>query len=332
MEEIVVRSEANIKSLWKTSDILCSIACTTYNHINFIEQCINGFLMQETNFPYEIIIYDDASTDGTTDIVSKYAALYPGIIKPIIQTENQKSKGIKPSPTFIYPACRGKYIAKCEGDDYWTDPTKLQKQVEYMEEHPDCVVTGHDAIVINHNNEVVKHSKLPDKYKRDASGEELKIGFWILTLSIVMRNVPIFKNFPQEVKGIKNGDTFLISLLGQYGSYHYIPELKPAVYRVHTGGVWSLEDPLKKALSQKQTQESLVKYYTKINDIKTSKSIANNILEVVNQNIFREATIKGERRIMWLYFFKTSAFFVSRFKFKSFFNNTKALVKKVLFG
>jgi hypothetical protein len=121
-------------------------------------------------------------------------------------------------------------------------------------------------------------------------------------------------------------------LLGQYGSYHYIPELKPAVYRVHTGGVWSLEDPLKKALSQKQTQESLVKYYTKINDIKTSKSIANNILEVVNQNIFREATIKGERRIMWLYFFKTSAFFVSRFKFKSFFNNTKALVKKVLFG
>jgi glycosyltransferase involved in cell wall biosynthesis len=116
---------------------LVSICCLTYNHAPYIRDAIEGFLMQKTNFPIEILIHDDASTDGTADIIREYEAQYPDIIKPIYQTENQYSKGINPYPAFVYPLARGKYIALCEGDDYWIDPYKLQKQVDFLEANPE---------------------------------------------------------------------------------------------------------------------------------------------------------------------------------------------------
>lgn len=112
---------------------LVSICCTTYNHGKFIQDAIEGFLMQKTNFPIEIIIHDDASTDNTATIVKQYAEKHPGLIITILQTINQYSQGIKPWPNFVFPKARGKYIALCEGDDYWTDPLKLQKQVDFLE-------------------------------------------------------------------------------------------------------------------------------------------------------------------------------------------------------
>jgi len=93
--------------------------------------------MQKTNFPVEILIHDDASTDGTADIIREYEAQYPDIIKPIYQTENQYSKGIKISQVYQFPRAKGKYIALCEGDDYWIDPYKLQKQVDFLEANPE---------------------------------------------------------------------------------------------------------------------------------------------------------------------------------------------------
>ena len=107
---------------------LVSILCATYNQKDYISQTIEGFLMQKVNFPIEIIIHDDASTDGTADIVKQYAEKYPDLITPILQTENQHSKKTGIWSTFIYPKARGKYFAECEGDDYWTDPDKLQRQ------------------------------------------------------------------------------------------------------------------------------------------------------------------------------------------------------------
>ena len=95
-------------------------------------------MVQKTNFPIEILIHDDASTDGTADIIREYEAQYPDIIKPIYQTENQYSKGINPGFEFLFPRARGKYIALCEGDDYWTDTLKLQKQVEFLEGNKEC--------------------------------------------------------------------------------------------------------------------------------------------------------------------------------------------------
>jgi glycosyltransferase involved in cell wall biosynthesis len=129
----------------KINDPLVSICCITYNHENYIRDAIEGFLMQKTDFPFEIIIHDDASTDATADIIREYEREYPDIIKPIYQTENQYSKG-KRATLFTFRAARGKYIALCEGDDYWVDPLKLQKQITEMEKHPDCYISFHPAI------------------------------------------------------------------------------------------------------------------------------------------------------------------------------------------
>lgn len=119
------------------NNIIVSVSCITYNHAKYIRQCLDGILMQKADFQYEILIHDDASTDGTDDIIREYAQKYPTIIKPIFEKENQYSKGVPISATFNYPRAEGKYIALCEGDDYWTDPYKLQKQVDFMESHPD---------------------------------------------------------------------------------------------------------------------------------------------------------------------------------------------------
>lgn len=123
---------------------LVSICCITYNHELYIKKAIEGFLMQKTTFPIEIIIHDDASTDKTAEIIKGYADQNPNVIVSILQIENQYSKGLGFIHKFVYSRARGKYFAVCEGDDYWTDPLKLQKQVDFLEKNP-----GYDLVYGN---------------------------------------------------------------------------------------------------------------------------------------------------------------------------------------
>ena len=116
---------------------LVSICTLVYNHEPYLRECFDGFLMQKTNFAFEVLVHDDASTDNSAEIIREYTAKYPDIFKPIYQTENQYSRGVKISATFLYPRANGKYIAICEGDDYWIDPLKLQKQVDILEQNSD---------------------------------------------------------------------------------------------------------------------------------------------------------------------------------------------------
>jgi len=140
---------------------LVSVCTITYNHAPYIKDCIEGVLMQKTDFDIEFIIHDDASTDGTKEIAQQYAEKYPDLITPIYQEENQYSKGIKPMQNFVFPRAKGKYIALCEGDDYWTDPFKLQKQVDFLEANPEygLVHTDVDIHYIKKRRKVLGHHK-----------------------------------------------------------------------------------------------------------------------------------------------------------------------------
>lgn len=173
-------------------EIMVTVQCLTYNHAAYIRQCLDGFLMQKTSFKFEVIVHDDASTDGTTEILKEYALKFPDIIKPIIETENQYIKiGFSGILALMHQRSRGKYIAFCEGDDYWTDSLKLQKQVDFLEKHLDygMIYTAFDRIDTN-GNTIVNDKQLHRQLSRCKSGwifYDLILGNFIQTLTVMMR-------------------------------------------------------------------------------------------------------------------------------------------------
>lgn len=244
---------------------LASISCMTYNHAPFVKQCLDHLLAQKTNFPFEIVIHDDASTDGTKEIVEEYASKYPDIVFPYYQNENQYSKGLRGLPSrYNYPRCRGRYIAICEGDDFWTDPLQLQQQVNFLEGHEDFVLTFHDFRVVDEKNQIIDASPLPKRYQRDASSEDLILGrFLTMTVTLCFRNV--IKEFPPEKYKVTNGDTFLISMLGHYGKGKWMGDvIEKAMYRSHHSGVWSMVSSDDKLPVRVNTFYWLYSYYNRI--------------------------------------------------------------------
>ena len=244
---------------------LASISCATYNHEPFIRQCLDHLLAQKTNFPFEIVIHDDASTDGTKEIIAAYALKYPNIIFPYYQTENQYSKGVRGLQSrYNYPRCRGRYIAICEGDDYWPDPSKLQHQVDFLERHEEYVLTFHDFSVVDDKSQVIDASPLPNRNQRDASSEDLILGRLLtMTVTLCFRNV--ITGFPPEKYKVTNGDTFLISMLGHYGKGKWMGDvIGKAMYRSHAGGIWSMVNSDEKLPVRVNTYYWLYKYYTRI--------------------------------------------------------------------
>ena len=173
---------------------LVSVRCITYNHESYIAQALDGFLMQKTNFPFEIVVHDDASTDRTADIIREYEKKFPKIIKPIYETENQYSKGAGILGRIMNSACKGKYIAWCEGDDYWTDENKLQLQVDFLEKNLEYGLCYHKSKFLI--NGQIKNSF---GRQRDGFYDLLINGNDIPTQSVVLRSSLCF-NYQQEVK------------------------------------------------------------------------------------------------------------------------------------
>jgi len=247
--------------------ILVSICCVTYNHQPYIKDCLDGFLMQKGNFDIEVLIHDDASTDGTKEIIDKYREKHPDVFFPIFQKENQYSKGIRSfTVKYNFPRCKGKYIALCEGDDYWTDPTKIQQQIDFLEKNQEYVLTGHDAIKISKEGDTIAESCLEKNHQRDYSETELKQAHLVPTLSMCFRNLPILKTLPKEAYKVTVADLFLISLLGQFGKYKYFTSIRPAAYREHTGGIWSTKKEIEKKKLLLITAKQLRNYYYRIGD------------------------------------------------------------------
>jgi len=220
--------------------ILVSICCLTFNHQNYIRQCLDGFMVQQTNFKFEVLIHDDASTDNTATIVREYEHKYPAIIKPIYQTENQYSNGIKPSIKFQFPRVKGKYIAMCEGDDYWTDPLKLQKQVDFMESHPNLSFCFHGAQTLTadgiygiyYKKKQFKDRQLvPKKYFLESGGGGYCTASSFFRTSVV-------KSIPQYFTKCPVGDLPLALLAITKGDIGYLKD-EMAVYRLMTDNSWS---------------------------------------------------------------------------------------------
>lgn len=236
---MINKTEEEIMSTWKTrdGDPLVTIRSITYNHVNYISDALDGFLNQVTNFKFEVIVHDDASTDGTSDVIRKYAEKYPHIITPIIQKENQYSKKNGGIRRAINSNLRGKYIALCEGDDYWTYQNKLAKQIAYMESHPDCSLSFH-AVNYEQNGKIIKNDRISNKEKDIPSRNViLGGGKYIATPSICCRTVD-FLDYPKFRLMADVGDFPLQIMLADRGKVHYFPDLW-GVYRVSSSGSWS---------------------------------------------------------------------------------------------
>ncbi len=234
---------------------LVSVCVQTYRHVDYISKCLDSILNQETNFNFEILLGDDESEDGTRELCIQYARKNPEKIRLFLH--NRKNtifiKG-KPSGRFNFlynlDSSKGKYIALCEGDDYWTDPYKFQKQVDFLEANPNCSMCFTNRIEVNSEGKKLFEKKYENKIYQT---KEIIEGFIPPTQTIMFRNSPDLVNFLNNFKDFPSGDRILTYYCSFWGDIMLIPELT-AAYRHSGGGVWSSFD------KKKQSFVSLIRF------------------------------------------------------------------------
>lgn len=213
---------------------LVSVYCLAYNHEKYIRNALEGFISQRTNFRYEVIVHDDASTDNTAGIIKEFADKYPDIIIPIYQTENQYSQKIPIVTTYIYPMIKGKYIAICEGDDYWCDCNKLQSQVDWLENHPEYSFCVHNTISFDVQT---GRKKLFNKcrYDKDIPLDDILQGggAFFHTSSFLLRTE--YWKIPDEFKVPGIGDYPRAIYLALCGKVRYLHNIM-SIYRMNVEG------------------------------------------------------------------------------------------------
>ena len=219
------------------NNLKLSIVCHTYNQEKYISETLEGFLNQKTNFSFEIIIHDDASTDSTPEIINEYQEKYPELIKTILQKDNKYSKNINIWTKYTFPKCQGKYIAICEGDDYWTDEKKLQKQVDFLENNAEYVVTWTDYL--NYNGTDFKENDF------GFSQEIITIDYnnifnpyCTYSLTTVFLKSALDMNLLDSLKDYKDNSIYMLLLRNGNGAFM---NFCSSVYRIHEGGVYSLK-------------------------------------------------------------------------------------------
>ncbi len=238
-------------------NITLSICIPTYNHKNYIKACLDGIIMQNTNFAFEALVGDDHSTDGTTEIIKQYAKKSPDKIIPILHPYNLSKIRFIPGKenfTYLLEKSRGKYIAICEGDDYWTDPYKLQKQIDFLEEHPDYALCFTDVNKLNQNtgkitNTLIKNSYLSAKPMPEyfTYKDYFKNYFFSPTLTSVFRNHIDIKAIKPWFVKCGYGDLALwIYLSYTKGKVKVLSDVT-GVYRKHNQGVFNQKNPFDKA-------------------------------------------------------------------------------------
>ncbi|WP_163583215.1 glycosyltransferase [Gracilibacillus saliphilus] len=267
---------------------LVSVCCITYNHENYIRDALSSFIMQQTNFDYEILIHDDASTDGTGEIIKEFELKYPDIIKPIYQKENQYSKNPRVPAKNVWPRAQGRYIATCEGDDFWLDKNKLQKQVDILENNPEFVYCFHSVQVVDTaKNPIGKflgpHGKGSGSYFLSETGQ----GSFVHLSSIMMRTELVQEKLPDWYFDASHGDYALIFYLEGLGKNYYIDEVM-SCYRIGVNG------SLMTSFRKDESKTLKLQYYEhRINTINSADSYFNYRLF----NEFKTLRLSNEVRI-----------------------------------
>lgn len=231
---MITITENEIMKNWQGIYPIVTIRCVTYNHEKYIAQALDGFLNQKTTFPFEVLVHEDASTDNTAKIIREYEEKYPQIIKPIYQTENQWSKHDGSITRILNSLTKGKYIALCEGDDYWIDENKLQMQVDFLENNPEYTMCFHCA-----DFEVIGAHDVPNKLQciedRDYSATEILKNWTIPTASVVYKKEIL--DYPiKNSDRIMFGDIVLFEKCAHLGKIRAFSK-KMSIYRIHNQGV-----------------------------------------------------------------------------------------------
>jgi glycosyltransferase involved in cell wall biosynthesis len=241
-----LKNQKEIMLNWKgdISEPLVTIQCLAYNHQNYIKDAIEGFLSQETNFPFEIIIHDDASTDGTAKIIKVYEKKYSKIIKAIYQKENKFQAGKRNEiGDTIYEQTKGKYIALCEGDDYWIDESKLQIQIDEMNKDDNihlCFHTAKRIDCLSDNDEIIigkyddKTSIIPFEFILTRPSGMIPTGSMIYTKEIKKKLIEFTKSNPY----LEQADTIIQIIAASKGGSIYIDKTM-SVYRYRFDGSWT---------------------------------------------------------------------------------------------
>jgi Glycosyltransferases involved in cell wall biogenesis len=273
---------------------LVTIRCITYNHEPYIRQCLEGFVMQKTNFKFEAVVHDDASTDKTADIVREYAERYPDIIKPIYEIENQYSKRNTVISDKINALTKGKYIALCEGDDYWIDPLKLQKQVDFLEANPEYGMCYTDYAL-------TEGKKIRRNYVRNSCdsylADYLEGRCTIATLTTCFRK-DIYDSLPKYWSGKHwaMGDKPMWIELLHVSKAYYIDEVT-AIYRVLSNS--ASHGSLEKEIAFKKCGLEISKFYKKKFNLEIEISNKNHY-----ESIMKSAFQHGNKQVAKEYFNK----------------------------
>ena len=221
-----------------SSEILVSIICNTYNQQDYIADALKSFIMQKAGFKFEVLVHDDASSDNTAAIIRKFEQKYPEIIKPIYQSDNQYSRNIPINDIYQIPRAKGKYIAFCEGDDYWTDCHKLQKQVTLMEKYTQCDICAHSAIMVDEKNKRILGVIAPCTSKTVIPTEKVILGGggFVSTNSLMLRK-QVFLNQPEFRKSFRYD--YSLQIMGALrGGMLYIVDFMSA-YRFQAKSSWT---------------------------------------------------------------------------------------------
>lgn len=297
--------------------IMVSVCMITYNHEAYIREAIEGVLMQKCQCQLELVIGEDCSSDKTRMICEKYAEESPEIIKLL---PSEKNLTMVPNFVRTLQACSGKYVAFCEGDDYWTDPLKLQKQVDFLEKNKDAIISFHDFSIVDKYNKHICYG-YSQNYKEKLNLKDLIFGYYAKTCTVVFRNDSLRNVRINEIKYVDDSVLWVILLLNS--GFACKLNYNMASYRLHEGGGWGLKDEYSKNLQCIKSLESIISlikenqysYYSHSqlvalhiqigNDLLDKKEIqkAKNQIMVASGLLFNNSLYNSDKAIMQKQFY-----------------------------